>query len=432
MTSPIDEGLPQGPASPGSVSFADSLDDMPLIDRVRNFVLRGTNGVVTDDDDDLSSVESANVEIKSVLMNYTYPNIVGTNGDDDKGDKGKPEAEVAPVPAIVADVPSIAELKVKPKLTPPHRSDEVDVHAQSLRRHGITDQTNMSVTTETLGSVEVTCDPRLGHFTTYYWREQAEMQKYYELPIEFSTLPGAGKFGINFANEMEEEHERQVNLGRTCSHMRSRHTQTRPPIVHTNDAEVQFQVPALDAQTQFQISANDAEVQTEFHSRLDNFGLTPGLSLVTVIRATRQRGAGIVRLVHRIETEYCSNRNRSFTEAERSNVWAVVRMAAATRREEDRELSEWESSFQADAGYGNYNVAARDNILQILCAGQTWDIPDDILYETRSPSLSVSEPPLRASEGVRSSMEGHLGVSDALNAQPTEPTNDGVDPYDDW
>ena len=63
--------------------------------------------------------------------------------------------------------------------------------------------------------------------------------------------------------------------------------------VQQNYAAVQFQVPALDAKTQIQISVSDVAMQTEYHSRLDNFGLPPGLTLATVLRATRQRGANL-------------------------------------------------------------------------------------------------------------------------------------------
>jgi len=151
---------------------------------------------------------------------------------------------------------------------------------------------------------------------------------------QFPTLPGAEKFGINFASETEEERECQLDLGRARPHLRTRHTQTRPPIIQTSDAEVQFQVPALEAETQFQVSVNDVEMQTEFHSSFDNFGLPSGLTLAAVIRATRQRGADIAWLVHGIETEYCTDWNRNFIDAERSNVRAVVSLIAATRRDE--------------------------------------------------------------------------------------------------
>jgi len=123
----------------------------------------------------------------------------GTNGDvvitdEVRNNEGKPETEVSPVPAVIVSLPSANKFKKKPNLTPPSRSDDVDVHAQAARKHGIVEQANppLSVTSETL--VEVTRrgnDPRLGFAPPYYWRARPEMGKHYELQTEFPTLPGA-------------------------------------------------------------------------------------------------------------------------------------------------------------------------------------------------------------------------------------------------
>jgi len=62
---------------------------------------------------------------------------------------------------------------------------------------------------------------------------------------------------------------------------------------HVRDAAVQFRTPALDAEAQIQVSANDAAMQTDYRIRFDNFGLPLGLTVVDVLRATRQRGANL-------------------------------------------------------------------------------------------------------------------------------------------
>jgi len=73
------------------------------------------------------------------------------------------------------------------------------------------------------------------------------------------------------------------------------------------------------------------------------------MNLSAVIQITRQRGTSIGRLVFLLECEYFENWQREFTETERSNVWAMVSMVSAVRRDDDREISECGSSFQAEA-----------------------------------------------------------------------------------
>jgi len=97
----MDEGQPRDPASPANVSFVGSPDDVPLIDRVRKFVLRGTNGVVTDDEDALPDMEPTNVEIKSVLMDDVNPNDVNAVADDDKSDKGNQKLRLPRFPRLL-------------------------------------------------------------------------------------------------------------------------------------------------------------------------------------------------------------------------------------------------------------------------------------------------------------------------------------------
>jgi len=68
--------------------------------------------------------------------------------------------------------------------------------------------------------------------------------------------------------------------------MRSRWMQTRPQKGSTKDAKILAKV-----------SVSDADTQADYQTKLDNFGLPQGMNLSAVIRATRQRGAKIAKLV---------------------------------------------------------------------------------------------------------------------------------------
>jgi len=59
---------------------------------------------------------------------------------------------------------------------------------------------------------------------------------------------------------------------------------------------------------------------------------------------------------------------RGFTDTKRSNVWGLVSLAASVRRDENQQISEWGSSFQAEAMYGSFNVTVRDKILEIFAS----------------------------------------------------------------
>jgi len=85
----------------------------------------------------------------------------------------------------------------------------------------------MRVTSETI--VEVNrrdSDPRLGYGTPYFWRNRSNMQKHYQLQTKFPTLSRAGKFGVNFATESEEEQNRQLHVMGPRPLKRDRFTQT--------------------------------------------------------------------------------------------------------------------------------------------------------------------------------------------------------------
>jgi len=68
-------------------------------------------------------------------------------------------------------------------------------------------------------------------------------------------------------------------------------------------------------------------------------------------------------------------------------------MAASVLRDEDQEISEWGSSFEDAAKAGSFNITAQNQILEMLRAGRSWAIDDDLLYETRSPRLTWENSP---------------------------------------
>jgi len=108
--------------------------------------------------------------------------------------------------------------------------------------------------------------------------------------------------------------------------------------MNTKNAGVQFQVPVRNTETQHQISMDDAITQTECLTKVNNFGLPPGLTLEALMRAASRRGTDLQWITYGIEVEYCTHTNKSFTDAERANVNAAVSLMA-TRRDEDKELS---------------------------------------------------------------------------------------------
>jgi len=139
------------------------------------------------------------------------------------------------------------------------------------------------------------------------------------------------------------------------------------------------------------------------------------------------RGTDIGRLVFLREQEYSQYWQREFTKAERSNVWAMVSMAATVRRDEDCEISEWGSLFQAEARYESFNVTARDRILQILHAVRTWAIEDDLFYETRSPCVTWADSPASTrndNEGMRFEPRRESTASAAASAPPPDNARD--------
>jgi len=152
--------------------------------------------------------------------------------------------------------------------------------------------------------------------------------------------------------------------------------------VLTSNAETEISVSTGNAETQVEVSTSDVGVQRDFRTKLVNFGLPPGLSLSAVIWMTRQQGTNVGRLVFFLEKEYFEQWQREFMVAERSNVWAMISMAAAVRRDEDCEISEWGSSFEAEARFESFNITAR--------LKQCLSVPLTMLY---NQSLSVGYVP---------------------------------------
>jgi len=148
----------------------------------------------------------------------------------------------------------------------------------------------MRVTSETI--VEVNrrgSDPRLGYGTPYFWRNRSEMQKHYQLQTEFPTLSCAGKFGINFATESEEERNRQLHVTGPRPLQRDRFTQTSS--VKRQSVAIQFRTPAADVETQVGADTNSVTTQIDYQAGFDNFGLPSSLDVATIVKATRRRGA---------------------------------------------------------------------------------------------------------------------------------------------
>jgi len=117
--------------------------------------------------------------------------------------------KVTPIPKNVARQLFAGEEESQPKMIPSERIERVDVLTVSRRKPSTLSQADPRSKTsegdeETSEVTYHTSDPRLDNFTPYYWREKSEMRKYYSLPVEFPTIAGAARFGINFATEPEK------------------------------------------------------------------------------------------------------------------------------------------------------------------------------------------------------------------------------------
>jgi len=328
--------------------------------------------------------------------------------------------KVTPISKSVARQLFASEEESQPKVIPFERTERVDVLTVSRRKPPVYDQ-NSSKTDINVGDVETsevtyhTSDPRLDNFTPYYWREKSEMRKYYSLPAEFPTIAGAARFGINFATEREKERQRQLNHDGKYIPKRSRHVQIESSAMSTRNVGVQIQVPVKNAETQHKSSVGDANTQTECLAEVNNLGLPPGLTTETLLRATTKRGTDLQWITYGIEVDYCTHMNKNFTDAERANVHAVVGLMAATRRDEDKELSQ--------------------EVSHILQAGQAWDIPSEPIGEIGIFDPPMSEPPPEVKEGGQVEQTSREPKSDAINAPLVETPKveyDSDRDYDDW
>jgi len=95
------------------------------------------------------------------------------------------------------------------------------------------------------------------------------MQKYYQLQTEFPTMSGAGKFGVNFATESEEERNRQLYVAGPRPLMRERFTQTSS--VRRQSVAVQFRTPATGVETQIGADTNTIATQIDYQAGFNNF-----------------------------------------------------------------------------------------------------------------------------------------------------------------
>lgn len=148
-----------------------------------------------------------------------------------------------------------------------------------MARHGVVDQNNPNLATQNLTFTKVVCgfgDPRYGFFTVYYWQTEPGMQ--YRPLTNFPIPHFARELGGRFAVEPEPEPKPKPKpkLGSMCRHVRTRWTQTKPAKVSTSDANVPKRCK-----------------RAEYLTRIDNFGLPPGMCLSAVICIMRQRGTSI-------------------------------------------------------------------------------------------------------------------------------------------
>ena len=137
----------------------------------------------------------------------------------------EPEARISPAPTIMVSLPVVDDFQPKLYTMPSPQGDGKDEDSSDTEFGP--NSPVMRVTSETI--VEVNRrgnDPRLGYGTPYFWRNVPDMQKHYPLQTEFPTLSCAGRFGINFANESEEECNRQLSMTGPCPTTRERFVQT--------------------------------------------------------------------------------------------------------------------------------------------------------------------------------------------------------------
>jgi len=117
------------------------------------------------------------------------------------------------------------------------------------------------------------------------------------------------------------------------------------------------------------------QIQTEQRHVLVDFGLPVGLPLSAVLRVTRCRGTAIQQLVSALEYEYRDKWERGFTAKERANVLGAVYLAAAVRRDDADEITEWTSSLDLSGDTLPDNEEAdAHKIRRIIHKARSWAV----------------------------------------------------------
>jgi len=143
------------------------------------------------------------------------------------------------------------------------------------------------------------------------------------------------------------------------------------------------------------IDKRSVRIQTEPSHRFVNWGLPAGLPLSYVIRVTRRQGTPIKHLVSALEDEYRDSWERGFTADERANVIGAVYLAAAVRRDDEDEMTQWTSAFHLSGNRLPDNEEADANhILHIIHEARSWAIEGQT-DECQPPKLHRVDSPER-------------------------------------
>jgi len=239
------------------------------------------------------------------------------------------------------------------------------------------------------------------------------MQKYYQLQTEFPTLSCAGKFGVNFATESEEERNCQLHVTGLHPLMRDRFVQTSS--VRKQSVAIQFRTPAVDVETQIGADTNSVATQLDYQAGFDNFGLPPTLDVATIVRATRRRGTTETWVTRELELKYYVEQKRRFTPAEKSNVDAMVRTIMVAREDERRTICK------------DFSCMVRGETV-IGEESPTGSLSGEPILSTDPPEIETGK-----GEGECSKVSsGDCQKHSAPGAPHSQPEADQGNPFDDW
>jgi len=239
------------------------------------------------------------------------------------------------------------------------------------------------------------------------------MQKYYGLQTEFPTLSGAGKFGVNFATESEEERNRQLHVTGPRPLMKERFTQTSS--VRRQSVAVQFRTPATDVETQIGTDMNTVATQIDYQAGFDNFGLPPNLEMATVVKATRRRGVTEMWVTQELELKYHAEQGRRFTSTKKSNVDAMVRAMMVVRQDERRNIrNDFSHMLRGET------AVSREQ--------PTGSLPGEPLLSIRPPEPNIG----KGEEGCGEISSGDTKKDSATGAPHSHSKADQEDLFDNW